>query len=69
VNAELSGGTGANSGLGNAPIWPTATRYRNSFSLNGVDTTNLFNGKSTSQVPPLALSTARAFRQAQEQAG
>jgi len=52
VNAELSGGTGANSGLGNAPIWANGQRdTSNSFSLNGVDGTNLFNGKSTSQVP------------------
>ncbi len=52
VTAELSGGTGANSGLGNAPIWANGQRdTSNSFSLNGVDSTNLFNGKSTSQVP------------------
>ena len=51
VNAELPGGTGANSGLGNAPIWANGQRdTSNSFSLNGVDATNLFNGKSTSQV-------------------
>ena len=51
VNAELSGGTGANSGLGNQPIWANGQRdTSNSFSLNGVDGTNLFNGKSTSQV-------------------
>ncbi|MGH9519098.1 MAG: carboxypeptidase-like regulatory domain-containing protein, partial [Terriglobales bacterium] len=52
VNAELPGGTGANSGLGNAPIWANGQRdTSNSFSLNGVDASNLFNGKSTSQVP------------------
>jgi hypothetical protein len=52
VDAELSGGTGANSGLGNAPIWANGQRdTSNSFSLNGVDASNLFNGKSTSQVP------------------
>ncbi len=52
VNAELSGGTGSNSGLGNAPIWSNGQRdTSNSFSLNGVDASNLFNGKSTSQVP------------------
>jgi hypothetical protein len=52
VSAELSGGTGANSGLGNAPIWANGQRdTSNSFSLNGVDVSNLFNGKSTSQVP------------------
>ena len=52
VNAELSGGTGANSGLGNAPIWSNGQRdTSNSFLINGVDASNLFNGKSTSQVP------------------
>jgi hypothetical protein len=52
VNAELSGGTGAVSGLGNAPIWANGQRdTSNSFLLNGVDASNLFNGKSTSQVP------------------
>ena len=52
VHAELSGGTGANSGLGNAPIWANGQRdTSNSFLLNGVDATNLFNGKSTSEVP------------------
>ena len=51
VNAELPGGTGANSGLGNAPIWANGQRdTSNSFQLNGVDASNLFNGKSTSQV-------------------
>jgi hypothetical protein len=51
VSAELSGGTGANSGLGNQPIWANGQRdTSNSFLLNGVDSSNLFNGKSTSQV-------------------
>ena len=51
VNAELPGGTGANSGLGNAPIWANGQRdTSNTFLLNGVDASNLFNGKSTSQV-------------------
>jgi len=51
VNAELPGGTGANSGLGNAPIWANGQRdTSNSFVINGVDASNLFNGKSTSQV-------------------
>src|SRR5208282_4697829 len=51
VNAELSGGTGANTGLGNAPIWANGQRdTSNTFLLNGVDASNLFNGKSTSQV-------------------
>jgi len=51
VSAELSGGTGANSGLGNAPIWANGQRdTSNSFSVNGLDNNNLFNGKSTSTV-------------------
>ncbi len=51
VNSELTGGTGANSGLGNSPIWANGQRdTSNSFMLNGVDASNLFNGKSTSQV-------------------
>jgi hypothetical protein len=51
VNAELPSGTGANDGLGNLPIWANGQRdTSNSFSLNGVDSSNLFNGKSTSQV-------------------
>jgi len=51
VSAELGSGTGANSGLGNAPIWSNGQRdTSNSFLLNGVDASNLFNGKSTSQV-------------------
>jgi hypothetical protein len=51
VNAELPGGTGANSGLGNQPIWANGQRdTSNSFGINGVDASNLFNGKSTSQV-------------------
>src|SRR5579862_1786270 len=51
VNAELPAGTGANSGLGNQPIWANGQRdTSNTFLLNGVDAKNLFNGKSTSQV-------------------
>jgi len=51
ASAELPGGTGVNSGLGNQPIWANGQRdTSNSFLLNGVDASNLFNGKSTSQV-------------------
>ncbi len=51
VSAELGGGTGVNSGLGNAPIWANGQRdTSNTFLLNGVDASNFFNGKSTSQV-------------------
>ncbi len=51
VNAELPNGTGSNAGLGNQPIWANGQRdTSNTFLLNGVDASNLFNGKSTSQV-------------------
>ncbi|MFY9529132.1 MAG: TonB-dependent receptor, partial [Candidatus Acidiferrales bacterium] len=51
VSAELPSGTGANSGLGNAPVWANGQRdTSNTFLLNGVDAFSLFNGKSTSQV-------------------
>ncbi|MGB2621161.1 MAG: TonB-dependent receptor [Candidatus Acidiferrum sp.] len=51
VNAELSSGTGVNSGLGNLPIWANGQRdTSNTFLMNGVDASNLFNGKSTSEV-------------------
>ncbi len=57
VDAELPGRTGANSGLGNAPIWANGQRdTSNAFLLNGVDGSNLFNGKTTSQVDSFRVS-------------
>ncbi len=57
VDAELPGGTGADSGLGNAPIWANGQRdTSNAFLLNGVDASNLFNGKSTSEVDSFRVS-------------
>jgi flavin-binding protein dodecin len=51
VHADMLGGAGSNSGLGNQAIFANGNRdTSNSFSLNGVDTNNLFNGNSTSQV-------------------
>jgi hypothetical protein len=44
-------GTGVKPGLGNQPIWANGQRdTSNTFLLNGVDASNLFNGKSTSSV-------------------
>src|ERR1700739_4357502 len=58
VNAELSGGSGVNSGLGNQPIWANGQRdTSNTFLLNGVDASNLFNGKSTSSVASARVVT------------
>jgi hypothetical protein len=49
VNAELLSGIGTNAGLGNQPIWANGQRdTSNTFQVNGVDSTNLFNGKSSS---------------------
>src|ERR1700722_17909450 len=43
VDAELAGGTGANAGLGNAPVWANGQRdTSNDFLLNGVDARSLF---------------------------
>ncbi len=50
VNAELLSGIGTNAGLGNQPIWANGQRdTSNTFQVDGVDVTNLFNGKSSSQ--------------------
>jgi len=51
VNADFLAGTGSNTGLGNQAIWANGQRdSSNSFVINGVNSDNLFNGKSTSQV-------------------
>ena len=56
VNAELPSGTGANAGLGNQPVWANGQRdTSNTFLFNGVDASNLFNGKSTSSVASARL--------------
>ncbi len=51
VSADFLNGSGTNAGLGNQSIFANGQRdTSNSFSLNGVSTNNLFNGKSSSQV-------------------
>jgi hypothetical protein len=50
VSGELLAGIGSNAGLGNQPIWANGQRdTSNGFTVNGVDVTNIFNGKSSSQ--------------------
>jgi Carboxypeptidase regulatory-like domain len=57
VNAELLGGIGTNTGLGNQPIWANGQRdTSNTFQVNGVDVTNLFNGKSSSSATSLRIN-------------
>jgi hypothetical protein len=49
VNAELLSNLDTNAGLGNQPIWANGQRdTSNTFQVNGVDSTNLFNGKTSS---------------------
>ncbi|MDQ2949683.1 MAG: TonB-dependent receptor, partial [Acidobacteriota bacterium] len=51
VSADFLNGSGTNAGLGNQSIFANGQRdTSNSFSLNGISTNNLFNGKSSSQV-------------------
>ena len=64
VHADFLSGSGSNGGLGNQNIYANGQRgTSNSFSLNGVDTTNLFNGNSTSGVTQFrfVLNEGEAF--------
>ena len=63
VNADLLSGSGTNSGLGNQNIWANGQRdTSNSFAFNGVNATNVFNGKSSSSVSSnrLVLNTGES---------
>jgi len=64
VNADLLGGSGTNAGLGNQNIFANGQRdSSNSFDVNGVNTNNLFNGKSSSSVSAnrFVLNTGENF--------
>src|SRR6266853_3485655 len=64
VNADLLGGSGTNAGLGNQNIFANGQRdSSNSFDVNGVNTNNLFNGKSSSAVSAnrFVLNTGENF--------
>ncbi|HEY0759964.1 MAG TPA: carboxypeptidase-like regulatory domain-containing protein [Acidisarcina sp.] len=64
VNADFLTGAGSNDGLGNQAIFSNGQRdTSNSFSFNGVNTNNLFNGSSTSAVAAnrFVLSTGESF--------
>ena len=52
VNADFLSGTGTNAGLGNQAIWANGQRdTSNTFTINSVNVSNIFNGKSGSQLP------------------
>jgi hypothetical protein len=49
VNAELLSGLNTNAGLGNQNIWANGQRATsNTFQVNGVDSSNIFNGMTSS---------------------
>src|SRR5215469_11283560 len=51
VSADFLNTAGTNAGLGNQAIWANGQRdTSNSFTVNGISSNNVFNGKSTSQV-------------------
>jgi len=64
VNADLLSGSGSNTGLGNQNIFSNGQRdTSNSFSVNAINSNNLFNGKSSSQVSGnrLTFNTGEGF--------
>jgi hypothetical protein len=64
VNADLLSGSGTNAGLGNQNIFANGQRdSSNSFDVNGVNSNNLFNGKSSSSVSAnrFVLNTGENF--------
>ena len=64
VNADFLTGSGSNAGLGNQNIFANGQRdTSNSFTLNGVQLNNLFNGKSSSGVADnrAVLNTGESF--------
>ncbi|MGH9430076.1 MAG: TonB-dependent receptor domain-containing protein [Terriglobia bacterium] len=64
VNADLLSGSGTNAGLGNQNIFANGQRdSSNSFAFNGVNTNNIFNGKTSSAVSDnrFVLNTGERF--------
>jgi hypothetical protein len=51
VNADFLGGSGSNAGLGNQSIWANGRPdTSNTIVVNGINATNIFNGKTSSSV-------------------
>jgi hypothetical protein len=64
VNADFLGGTDTNAGLGNQSIWANGQRdTSNSFTINSISASNIFNGKSSSQLAAnrVVLNTGENF--------
>jgi hypothetical protein len=64
TSADFLSGSGSGSGLGNQSIWANGQRdTSNSFEFNGVNATNVFNGKSSSSLSAnrIVLNTGESF--------
>ena len=64
VSADLLAGSGTAAGLGNQSIWANGQRdTSNSFEFNGINATNVFNGKSSSSISSnrVVLNTGESF--------
>jgi len=64
VSADLLSGSGTAAGMGNQSIWANGQRdTSNSFEFNGVNATNVFNGKSSSSLSAnrVILNTGESF--------
>jgi hypothetical protein len=64
ANAQFINGIGTNEGLGNQSLWVNGQRATdNTFRVNGIDVSNLFNGNSNSQEPSgrVTLNTGENF--------
>jgi len=64
VNADFLGGTDTNAGLGNQSIWANGQRdTSNSLTVNSINASNLFNGKTSSQLTGnrVVLNTGENF--------
>lgn len=64
VNADFLAGADSNAGLGNQSIWANGMRdTSNTFTINSVGVSNIFNGKSSSQLTGnrIVLNTGENF--------
>lgn len=64
VNADFLGGADTNAGLGNQSIWANGQRdTSNSLTINSINASNLFNGKTSSQLTGnrVVLNTGENF--------
>src|ERR1700744_6519361 len=64
VNADFLAGADTNAGLGNQSVWANGQRdTSNSFTINSINVSNIFNGKTSSQLTGnrVVLNTGETF--------